>query len=59
MWGIAQEYGNKNNDNSFIEAHIGLPHYKREDALRGIYLFCKDSVRRRNPVTLSTTINNN
>jgi hypothetical protein len=58
-WGIAWEYGNENNDNSFINAHIGIPHYKREDAWRGIHSFCKHLVRRRNPVPLSTTNNNN
>jgi hypothetical protein len=59
QWGIAREYGNKNKNNLFLEALIGIPPYKREDAWRGIHLFCKDRVRRRKPVPLSTTNNNN
>jgi hypothetical protein len=57
--GIAHEYGNETNNYSFIDAHIGLPHYKRGNAWRGINLFPEHRVRRRNPVSLSAAINNN
>ncbi len=61
QWDIVCEYNNVyNNDSSFIEAHIGVPTYKRsDDAWWGIHLFSEFRVRRRNPVPLSTTINNN
>ncbi len=60
QWDIVREYGNVYNDTSFIEAHIGVPTYKRsDDAWRGIHVFSENHVRRRNPVPLSITINNN
>jgi hypothetical protein len=60
QWGIVCEYGNVYNDTSFIQAHIGVPTYKRSyDAWQGIHVFSENHVRRRNSVPLSTTINNN
>ncbi len=60
QWGIVREYVYVYNDTSLIKAHIGVPTYKRsDDAWRGIHVFSENHVRRRNPVPLSTTINNN
>jgi hypothetical protein len=59
QWGIALEYASANNNDCFIEAHIRIPIYKRNDAWQGLNLFSKTRVRKRHPVPLSTTINNN
>jgi hypothetical protein len=59
QWGIAWEYATANNNDCFIEAHIGIPIYKRDDAWQGVNLFSENHVRKKNPVPLSTTINNN
>jgi hypothetical protein len=59
QWGIAWEYANANNNYCLIEAQIGIPIYKSDDAWQGVNLFRKNCVRKRNPVPSSTSINNN
>ena len=50
QWGIAREYASANNNDCFIEAHIGIPIYNRDDARRGVNLFSKNHVRKKNQV---------
>jgi hypothetical protein len=59
QWGIAREYASANNNDCFIEAHIGIPIYKRDDAWQRVNLLRETHVRKRNPGPLSTTIYNN
>ncbi len=54
QWSITQEDVTANN--CFIESHVGCPMYKRDDAWRGVHLFSKSCVKKRNPGILLTIL---
>jgi len=53
QWVIAQEYGGSAKAESFIEAQIGIPLYKRDALWNGINVFSETRSRKRDPSLLN------
>ena len=53
QWVIAREYGGSAKAESFIEAHIGTPLYKRDESWNGINVFSKTRTWKRDPSLLN------
>jgi len=53
QWVIAWEYEGLAKAESFIEAHIGTPLYKRDKSWNGINVFSETRARKRDPSLLN------